>query len=153
VGTLSSVRYFEDFEVGRTYDLGSHTISRDEIIAFARQFDPQPFHTDEELARQSSFGGLIASGWHTASIFMRCYVDTLLTGTASMGSPGVEHLRWLVPVRPGDVLSARATITAAEPSTRRPDRGTLTLHSELLNQHDQTVLSMLARGHFARRPS
>lgn len=147
------MRYFEDFEVGRTYELGSYTITRDEIIAFARQFDPQPFHTDEQLAAGSSFGGLIASGWHTASIFMRCYVDVMLADAASLGSPGVEQLRWLVPVRPGDTLNARATITAAEPSTRRPDRGTLTLASELSNQHNTSVLTMLARGLFARRPT
>lgn len=146
------MRYFEDFEVGRTYELGSHRITREQIIAFARQFDPQPFHTDDDLARASSFGGLIASGWHTTSIFMRCYVDALLTGTASMGSPGVEQIRWLVPVRPGDTLHARATVTAAEPSRRRPDRGTLTLRSELTNQHDDLVLTMLGRGLFARRP-
>jgi acyl dehydratase len=146
------VRYFEDFQVGRTYELGSHEITRDEIIAFGRQFDPQPFHTDEELASHSPFGGLIASGWHTASIFMRCYVDTMLAGTASMGSPGVDQLRWLVPVRPGDTLHARATVTSANPSQRRPDRGTLTLDAQLTNQHHQPVLTMLARGLFARRP-
>jgi acyl dehydratase len=153
VGTLLRVRYFDDFEVGRTYELGSHAITSEEIIAFARQFDPQPFHIDEELARHSSFGGLIASGWHTASIFMRCYVDALLADTVSMGSPGVDQIRWLLPVRPGDTLHARATITSADPSRRRPDRGTITMHSELTNQHAQLVLTMLGRGLFARRPS
>src|SRR5579859_3157513 len=103
-------RYFEDFAVGHTLELGSYTITREEILAFARQFDPQPFHTDEEQAKASLYGGLIASGWHTASIFMRLLVDGLLNDTASMGSPGVDELRWLRPVRPGDTLRARFTV-------------------------------------------
>lgn len=144
-------RHFEDFEVGRTYQLGSHTMTREEIVDFARQFDPQPFHVDERLAQESSFGGLVASGWHTAAVFMRCYVDALIGGAASMGSPGVEQVRWLVPVRPGDELHARLTVTDAQPSNRRPDRGTVTMHSELENQHGEIVFSMVGRGLFARR--
>lgn len=117
--------HFEDFAVGQVYDLGSYEISRDEIVEFGRRFDPQPFHVDEQAGDAGVFGGLIASGWHSASIFMRCYVDNLLHSSASMGSPGVEQLRWLVPVRPGDTLSAMATVTDVAPSARRADRGTV----------------------------
>ena len=96
--------YFEDFELGRVYELGSVDVTEADILEFARRFDPQPFHVDPEAARQSVFGGLIASGWHTGAMWMRLYVDSLLDGAASMGSPGIEELRWLAPVRPGDTL-------------------------------------------------
>jgi acyl dehydratase len=146
-------RHFEDFAVGQVYELGTRGITSDEIIAFAREFDPQPFHVDEEAARDTAFGGLIASGWHTASIYMRCYADALLAGSASMGSPGVDELRWLVPVRPGDTLSSRCTVTEVRPSAKRADRGTVFLLSEVRNQRDEVVLSMTARGLFGRRPA
>lgn len=146
-------RYFEDFQVGQTFELGSHTVTREEIIAFGRQFDPQPFHVDDEAAAGTVFGGLIASGWHTASIFMRCYADGLLLHSASQGSPGVDEVRWRVPVRPDDVLRATATVVAAEPSRRHSERGTVSLDSRLTNQHDQVVFTMIGRGLFGRRPA
>ena len=95
---------FEDFEPGRVFELGAREVTEEEIVAFAREWDPQPFHVDPEAAQESSFGGLIASGWHTGAMWMRLYVDSLLVGAASMGSPGIEELRWLAPVRPGDTL-------------------------------------------------
>jgi acyl dehydratase len=147
------VRYFEDFRAGDVFDLGSHRVTRDEIIDFARRWDPQPFHLDELEARDTFFGALIASGWHTAAIWMRCYVDALLRDSASMGSPGVEQLRWLVPVRPDDELRARLTVEKLEPSSKRPERGTVHMLGELLNQRDETVLSLRARGFFGRRPT
>ncbi|HET7478141.1 MAG TPA: MaoC family dehydratase [Rubrobacteraceae bacterium] len=143
--------YFEDFEPGMVFDFGERTIDREEIVAFAREYDPQPFHVDEESARDSAFGGLIASGWHTAAIFMRLYVDALLSRSASMGSPGVEELRWLKPVRPGDTLRASLTVLDTAPSTRNPNRGTVHLYSEVRNQRGETVMTMKARGLFARR--
>ncbi len=146
-------QHFEDFAVGQVYELGTREITREQIIAFAREFDPQPFHVDEEAAKDTAFGGLIASGWHTASIYMRCYADALLAGSASMGSPGVDELRWLVPVRPGDTLSSRCTVTDVRPSSRRADRGTVFLLSEVRNQRGEVVLSMTARGLFGRRPA
>jgi len=155
-GTLGAMKppvHFEDFAVGQVYELGAYQISREEILDFARRFDPQPFHVDERAAEDSVFGGLIASGWHTASIFMRCYADNLLDGSTSMGSPGVEQLRWLAPVRPGDTLSARVTVADLAPSASRADRGTVFLLSELRNQRDEVVLSMTARALFGRRPS
>ncbi len=146
-------RYFEDFEAGAVVELGSHTVTEEEIVAFARQWDPQPFHVDPEAARESAFGGLIASGWHTGALWMRMYVDSLLDGTASMGSPGIEELRWLAPVRPGDTLTGRLEVLETTPSQRRPDRGMVRIRAEMVNQDGVTVMALTARGHFARRPS
>ena len=143
--------YFEDFEPGMVFALGERTLTKEEIVAFAREYDPQPFHVDEEAARGSAFGGLIASGWHTGSVFMRLYADALLARAASMGSPGVEELRWLKPVRPGDTLTARVTVLDTAPSARNPKRGTVHLLSEVENQRGETVMTMKARGLFARR--
>ncbi len=143
--------YFEDFEPGRVHELGSHTVTEDEIVSFARQWDPQPFHVDPEAAARSPFGGLIASGWHTGSLWMRLYVDSLLGSAAAMGSPGIDELRWLAPVRPGDTLSARLVVLETTPSARHAGRGTLRSRGEMVNQDGVTVMSMLARGHFARR--
>ena len=145
-------QYFEDFRPGQTVELGSRTVTEEEIVAFARQWDPQPFHTDAEAARDSVFGGLIASGWHTGAMWMRLYVDSLLGGSASQGSTGVEELRWLAPVRPGDTLTGRLEVLEAVPSERRPDRGTVRIRAEMVNQDGVTVMSMMSRGHFGRRP-
>ncbi|HSO02471.1 MAG TPA: MaoC family dehydratase [Gaiellaceae bacterium] len=144
--------YWEDFEPGQVVELGSVSVTEDEIVAFARQFDPQSFHVDPEAAKESVFGGLIASGWHTGALWMRLYVDSLLDGAASMGSPGIEELRWLAPVRPGDTLAGRLTVLETTPSERRPDRGTVRIRGEMVNQDGVTVLSMVSRGHFGRRP-
>ena len=144
--------YWEDFESGQVWDLGSRTVSEAEIVAFARQWDPQPFHIDPDAAQGSVFGGLIASGWHTGAMWMRLYVDSLLDGNAGMGSPGIEELRWLAPVRPGDELHGRLTVLEATPSERHPDRGTIRIRGEMVNQEGVTVMSMVSRGHFRRRP-
>ena len=143
--------YFEDFEPGEVFELGERTLSREEIIAFASEYDPQPFHVDEVAAEGSAFGGLIASGWHTGSVFMRLYADALLSRAAAMGSPGVEELRWLKPVRPGDTLTARVTVLGTTPSARNPKRGTVHLFAEVDNQRGEAVMTMKARGLFARR--
>jgi len=141
---------FEDFEPGQVYELGSRTVTEDELVDFARKWDPQPFHVDPEAAKESVFGGLIASGWQTGAIWMRLYVDTML-GSAARGSPGIEELRWLAPVRPGDTLSARLTVLETTPSATRPDRGTVRIRGEMLNQDGITVMAMTSRGHFWRR--
>ncbi len=143
---------FEDFAAGQVYELGSRTVTEDELVDFARQWDPQSFHVDPEAARESVFGGLIASGWQTGAIWMRMYVDTML-GPAARGSPGIEELRWLAPVRPGDTLTGRLTVLEATPSATKPDRGTIRIRGELVNQDGVTVLAMTSRGHFGRRPS
>jgi len=144
---------FEDFEPGQVYELGSRTVTEAEILEFARQFDPQPFHLDPEAAKESVFGGLIASGWHTGAISMRLYVDAMLGGAASRGSPGVEELRWLAPVRPGDTLTGSLTVLDVTPSATLPDRGTVRIRGELTNQDGVTVMTMTSRGHFGRRDS
>ena len=143
--------YFEDFQPGQVFELGSRNVTQDEIVSFAREWDPQPFHTDVRVAEASTFGGLIASGWHTGAMWMRLYVDSVLGRAASMGSPGIEELRWLAPVRPGDTLSGRLTVLEATPSERRADRGTIRSRAEMVNQDGVTVMSMVARGHFGRR--
>jgi acyl dehydratase len=144
--------YFEDFQPGQTLELGSRTVTEEEIVSFARQWDPQPFHVDPDAARESVFGGLIASGWHTGAMWMRLYVDSLLGDAASLGSPGVEGLRWLAPVRPGDTLTGRLEVLEATPSQRRADRGTIRIRAEMVNQDGVTVMTMTPRGHFRRRP-
>ncbi len=145
-------RYFEDFSAGEVLELGSVTVTEAEIVDFARRWDPQAFHVDPEAAKASVFGGLIASGWHTGSMWMRLYVDAMLDTAASQGSPGVEELRWLAPVRPGDTLAGRLTVLDVTPSDRRPDRGTVRIRGEMVNQDGVTVMSMTSRGHFGRRP-
>jgi acyl dehydratase len=142
--------YFEDFEPGQVFELGCRTVTQDEIVDFARQWDPQPFHLDPEAAKDSVFGGLIASGWHTGAMWMRLYVDSML-GPSSMGSPGIEELRWLAPVRPGDTLHGRLTVLETAPSQRRVDRGTVRIRGEMVNGDGVVVMRMTSRGHFARR--
>jgi len=111
------MRYFEDIETGDSHDLGSHTFTESEITAFAREYDPQPFHVDPEAARDSAFGGLIASGWHTASVCMRLLVENYLNDSASAGARGVRELRWHAPVRPGDTVSCRVEVLETEPAS------------------------------------
>ncbi|RKH04245.1 MaoC family dehydratase [Corallococcus sp. CA053C] len=146
------MRYFEDFPIGEVMERGPYVVTREEILAFARQFDPQPFHVDEEAARQSIYGGIIASGWHTAAICHKLLVEGLLGQAASMGSPGLDELRWKKPVRPGDALTVRIETLEARPSTSKPDRGALKFRFEVLNQHGDVVMTELATALFARRP-
>ena len=143
--------YWEDFPVGRVRELGPMTVSREEIVSFARQFDPQPFHVDEEAAGRSMFGGLIASGWHTCSLAMRMVCDAYLLETASAGSPGVENVRWLKPVRPGDTLRLRLEVIEARPLQSRPEIGLVRNRWEMTNQHGETVLRMEGSGMIRRR--
>ena len=146
------MRYWEDFEIGEVVELGPVTVTEEEIVEFGRRFDPQPFHVDPAAARDSPFGGLIASGWHTAAIYMGMFVRGVLEGTASLGSPGVEELRWLAPVRPGDRLRGRTTITDVQPSSTTPGRGTIFGEHEVLNQDGVVVMRFRSRGFIARRP-
>lgn len=146
------MKYLEDFAVGQVIEFPPRTVSEDEIIAFARDYDPQPFHLDKEAARQSLFGGLCASGWHTAGMMMRLLVDHMIGKYASMGSPGVDQLRWVKPVFPGDTLHLRGEILDVKPSRSKPDRGVITSRYEMKNQKGETVLTMQAKGMYARRP-
>ncbi|HWE23890.1 MAG TPA: MaoC family dehydratase [Myxococcales bacterium] len=145
------MRYLEDLRPGDVFDLGEETIREEEILQFARRFDAQPFHVDQEAARKSIYGGLIASGWHSASFFMGLLVRGLLLDVASLGSPGIDELRWLKPVRPGDTLRGRLTIVSARPSESRPDRGIVMLLGELFNQSGDRVLSIRWPALIARR--
>jgi len=145
--------YFEDFPPGDVRESPARTVTREEILAFAREFDPQPFHTDEAAARQTIYGGLIASGWHTIALYMRMMWDSYLKDTASLGSPGVDEVRWLKPVRPGDTLRARFTVLEAVPSRSKPDRGLVRSLSEVFNQHGEVVMTLRGLGLFGRRPA
>ena len=144
--------WWEDFKVGERTEMGSHTFGAEEIIAFARQFDPQPFHTDPDAAKESFFGGLIASGWHTCAIAMRLMVQKYIGQTASAGSPGVENIRWRAPVRPGDTITYRRVILSSRPSESKPDLGLLQTRTEALNQRGEIVMTMEGWGLFKRRP-
>ena len=137
-------RYFEDYIAGTIHEFGSIAVTEGDVIAFARRFDPQVFHTDPEAARHTSFGGLIASGWHTASLMMRLFVDHFLSHVASLASPGVDELRWHKLVRPGDTLSIRVTILETKRSRSKPDRGIVRTFVEVLNQDREMVMSVKA---------
>ena len=143
--------WWEDFAVGDEAELGRHTFTAQEIIAFGRQFDPQPFHVDPEKARQSAFGGLIASGWHTCAVGMRLMCEGYINQTMSLGSPGIDAVRWLKPVRAGDTLTYRRTVLAARASTRRKNVGLVKHRWEATNQHGELVLSMEGWGMFGRK--
>jgi acyl dehydratase len=132
--------YLEDFQVGNTAEFGSVHVTAEEIVAFARRYDPQPFHTDPEQAKRWPYGGLIASGWHTASMMMRMVVDHFIDGDTSLGSPGLGPMQWKLPVRPGDDLRVRTRVVDVRRSKSKPDRGTLTFEVEVLNQHGEVVL-------------
>ena len=147
------MRYFEDFQVEDTFNLGSLRVTEEEIIDFARQFDPQPFHIDPERAKDSIFGGLVASGWHITAMYMRLLFNGLIHETASMGSPGVEDVRWLKPVRPGDLLQASFTVLDSTPSSSRPNMGIMRSACELFNQSGELVMSMKGVHFVGRRPA
>jgi acyl dehydratase len=145
------MRYWEDFHVDDVEEIGPVTVSQEEIVDFAMRFDPQPFHIDPEAAGRSAFGGLVASGWHTTALFMGMFVRAVLLDAASLGSPGIDEIRWTAPVRPGDTLTGRSTVTEVRPSSKDPRRGTVFTTAELFNQEGVLVLRMRARSFFARR--
>ena len=142
--TAPQNRYLEDFVEGAVHEFGPITITEDEIVQFGKKFDPQVFHTDPNGAKKTVYGGLIASGWHTCGIFMRLFVKHYLPDHASLGSPGVDELRWLKPVRPDDELRLRITVHKVKPSRSKPDRGVLFSFCEMLNQESQVVATMMA---------
>ncbi len=146
------LRYFDDYLPGATYDCGSVSVSEDEIVSFARQFDPQPFHADPGAAARGPFGGLIASGWHTAALVMRQLVDHYLPEEASLGSPGLDEMRWPDPVRPGDTLRVRASVVEARRSLSKPDRGIMKTAIEAVNQDGRTVMRATAINFLRVRP-
>jgi acyl dehydratase len=135
-------RYFEDYIPGSVHEFGPITVEEEEIIAFAKRYDPQIFHIDPEVAMKSIYGGLIASGWLTGSLTMRLFADHYLSHVASLGSPGVREMRWIEPVRPGDELRIRVTVLEARRSNSKPDRGIVRSYVETLNQKGEIVLTM-----------
>src|SRR5690606_6371958 len=149
------MQYFEDIIVGASRDTGSHTFTQDAIIAFAKQFDPQPFHIDPEAAKDSNFGGIIASGWHTAATVMRLLVDSAIDLEASLGSPGFDDLSWLKPVQPGDTIRARLTCIEKTPSKSRPGIGSARFLVEVFNQKDELVMKFISIGlmRFRNKPA
>jgi len=135
-------RYFEDYVVDTVHEFGSIAVTEEEMIAFALRYDPQVFHIDPIAAKNTYFGGLIASGWHTSSLMGRLFVENVVSGVASLGSPGGSELRWIKPVRPDDVLSIRVTIREAKRSQSKPDRGVIVFYIEMMNQSRETVVTM-----------
>ena len=144
--------WWEDFRVGERAEMGSHTFGEDEILTFGRQFDPQPFHTDQVAAAQTPFGGLIASGWHTCAVGMRLMVQSYIGGTRSLGSPGIDNIRWLKPVRAGDTVRYARIVVESRASASRKDVGLVKHRWEAVNQADELVLTMEGWGMFGRRP-
>jgi acyl dehydratase len=148
---MSSEWYFEDFYPGQDIDLGTRAVTEEEIIDFATKFDPQPFHIDREAAAGSIYGGVIASGWHTCSMMMRMVVDGLMAKSASMGSPGLDGVRWLAPVRAGDTLNVRYQTTQVKASNSKPDRGVVWSKWVAINQHGEAVCTVEGMGMFRKR--
>lgn len=149
---MSSIKYYwEDLEPGTSRDLGRVTLSAEEIKDFARQFDPQPFHVDEEAGRRSIFGNLCASGLHTCALAMKLTVENFARQAAVLGSPGMENLRWLKPVYPGDTLHLQHTIVESRPLRTRPDVGLVRTRWQMFNQNGEQVLQMEGYGMFRRR--
>jgi len=145
--------YFEDFYPGQEIDLGERSVSEEEIVAFAREYDPQPFHIDREAACASIYGGVIASGWHTCSMMMRMVVDGLMCSAASMGSPGLDGVRWLRPLRAGDTMRVRYLTTQVKASNSKPDRGVVWSKWVATNQHGEEICTIEGMGMFGRRPA
>lgn len=147
-----SERWFEDYVVGTTTEHGSIRVDEDDLVDFGRRFDPQPFHVDPDAAAAGPYGGLIASGWHTCALMMRLLAQEYLSPVSSLGSPGVDELRWIRPVRPGDELSLRTTVEEARLSRSKPDRGLVRTRVELVEPGGDVVLRLLAMNLVRTRP-
>ena len=150
---MSAPVYFDDFSPGMVREFGRYVVTAREIVEFASKYDPQPFHVDAEAAKSSIYGGLIASGWMTCAIGMRMACDEFVLKAASMGSPGVDHIRWKQPVRPDDVLRMRLTVLEARASQSKADRGVIRTRWEVLNQRDEVVMTTEGMGIYRRRPA
>lgn len=145
--------YWEDFAPGQAFEHGDRVLTEEEIIAFAREWDPQRYHVDPEAGRQSPFGGLIASGWHSCCVLMRMMCDAYLNESSCVGSPGLDEVRFLRPVRPGDRLRFRSEVLESTPSRTQANRGTVRFRWELVNQSDEVVLLTVGRQMYLRRPA
>ena len=150
--TAPEDRYFEDYVVGAIHEFGSIAVEEAEAIAVAKRFDPLPLYTDSSAAEQSTSGRMIVSGWYTASLAARLFVEHYLPRVASLGSPGIDELRWLKPVRAGDTLSIRVIVLETRPSRSKPDRGIVRSYREVLNQHGEIAMTMKVLNLIRRRP-
>jgi len=148
-----SKMYFEDYQVGGEHPLGSYTVTEAEIVAFASQYDPQPFHIDKDAAAKSIYGGLISSGWMTCAIMMKLLVKSMGDRSSSMGSPGVDEIRWIKPVYAGDTLTAVLKVLETRPSSSKPDRGVVLTQWQATNQHGELVCTVKGMGMYGRRPA
>ncbi len=146
------MKYYEDFPPGTLIDCGSRVVSKEEIIRFAREFDPQPFHIDEAAAEKTHFGGVVASGWHSGSLSMRMVVDAVMQDSSCMGSPGIERLRWLKPLRADTLVNVKFRVLEAELSKSRPDRGRLKVVFELYDDKGELLMDSIAIVLFGCRP-
>ncbi|MBO6633127.1 MaoC family dehydratase [Parvibaculum sp.] len=151
MGAREPKLFWEDFRVGETVEFGSKHVTKEEILEFAREFDPQPFHLDEEAAKQSILGGLCASGWHSCAMLMRMMFDGYIHEAASMGAPGVDEVRWKKPVYVNDTLRARRTCLESRASRSRPEMGLTRFRTEMLNQKDEVVMTMEGWAMYGRR--
>jgi acyl dehydratase len=149
---MSEPRYFEDYPAGAVFTAGSVAVSEADILEFARRYDPQPMHVDRAAAEAGPFGGLIASGWHTGALMMQLFVSHFLPHGSGLASPGLDELRWLKPVRPGDRLGLRVTVLTARVSRSKPDQGVLTSLVEVLNQDGEAVMTLKPISLMRRRP-
>jgi acyl dehydratase len=147
------MRYFEDFQPGQIFDLGSVTLTEGEIVEFAARYDPQPFHLSAERAKESPFGGIIASGMQTLAALMRLFVDGILNDSISLASPGIDEVRWRLPVRPGETLHGRSTVATCTPSRSRPEMGVVTFRHELMNEAGEVAMSLSSTQFLGRRPT
>jgi len=145
--------YFEDYQVGGEHPLGSYTVTEAEIVAFASQYDPQPFHIDKDAAAKSIYGGLISSGWMTSAIMMKLLVKSMGDRSSSMGSPGVDEIRWIKPVYAGDTLTVVLKVLETRPSSSKPDRGVVLTQWQATNQHGELVCTVKGMGMYGRRPA
>lgn len=144
---------WEDFKVGERAEMGRHTFSEAEILDFGRRYDPQPFHTDPAAAKDAAFGGLVASGWQTCAVGMRLMVESYISKTLSLGSPGIDNIRWLKPVRPGDTITYTRTVLESRASTTRKEVGLVKQRWEAVNQHGEPVLTMEGWGMYGKKPA
>lgn len=148
------MKYFEDIEVGTTSRFGSYQVTRAEVIDFASRYDPQPFHLSDEAAAATHFGRLAASGWHTAAMMMAMLVENMKhDAQAGLGSPGIDELRWLKPVYPGDTLRCETTVLDKRPSASRPEMGSYRARATVFNQHDEPVMTVISIGLISTRPT
>ena len=143
--------YFEDLKIGQKIKLGSINVSKKEIISFAEKFDPQPFHTNEIKAKESIFGGLCASGWHTCSLFMRILYDGFLINSAALGSPGMDAIRWLKPLRPGETITGIGEVIKKTPSKSRPEIGSLIINYEVFNKNNELIMTLIGISIFKKK--